>query len=114
MNLGCEICEDRSVENGLCKKCRVADEIHFIEMQAFVARRVNVLLRDRGDTPADKVIRWLDIDGMIGNPLAVTVAKHVYARYLATATSKPETIVDELVGYYVLLGKALNRAGVQI
>jgi len=114
MNLGCEICGDKSVETGLCNKCRVIEEINFIEMQAVVARCVNVLLRDRGETPADKVIRWLDIDGMIGNPLAVTVAKHVYARYLSTATSKPDTIVDELVGYYVLLGKALNRAGVQI
>ncbi len=114
MNLGCEICGDKSVETGLCKKCKVADEIHFITMQAVVAKHVNVLLRERGDTPADRVIRWLSIDGMIGNPLAVTVAKHVYARYLATTPSKPETIVDELVGYYVLLGKALDRAGVQI
>jgi hypothetical protein len=86
----------------------------FMEDQALTARLISVLLREVGDTPADAVIGWMARDGMVGNALAVTVATHVYARYVAKAESTADTIVADLIGYYQMLGKALVKAGVQI
>jgi len=90
------------------------EAVSFMTDQALTARCVGILLRESGDTPGDKVIGWLSKDGLVGNPLAVTVAFHTYNRYVAAAKSTPETIVDDLIGYYVMLGKALTRAGVQV
>lgn len=90
------------------------EAVTFMTDQALTARWVGILLREVGDTPGDKVIGWLSKDGLVGNPLAVTVAFHTYNRYVAAAKSTPETIVDDLIGYYVMLGKALTRAGVQV
>lgn len=114
MNLGCEVCGNQKVERGLCDKCKFEEMKHFIWYQGFTAKRMSILLREYGDTPADDVIRWLAMDGMVGNPLAVTVATHVYKRYLAQANSTADTIIADLTVYYQLLGRALVKAGVRI
>lgn len=93
-------------------KNKLADVKDFIEYHTLAAELINKLLRERGDTKADKMIRWLSMGCLVGNDLAVSVAMSVYRRYLNMVHSTAETIVDDLLTYYEMLGKYLNRAGV--
>jgi hypothetical protein len=86
----------------------------FMQDQALTARCVVQVLQGEGERTADNVLTWVSRDGMIGNALAVTVATHVYSRYVAKANSTKDTIITDLLGYYQTLGKSLVKAGVQI
>lgn len=90
------------------------DEVRaFVASQSLVARLVSVLLREVGDTPADKCISFLVGGGLETDPRAIAITEREYTNYVLNHPwPTPETAVQAWVDFYCQLSKAFEKAGI--
>jgi hypothetical protein len=82
------------------------------EMTTLLAR----LLHDRGETPADPAIIFVQNGGLVKTPRSVLVAERTWRAHLSALSAAPtaETIVSESINFYSELGKSFTAAEISL